>query len=141
MKQLHSFAFCIYQVIAITTGLKLQTSYFMLIFILLGPVSFYFLQKLPSPIEEEPATEAKEGTISLESSSEDSWYISYMKTKYINIICYLSILSASVLEYLFNNPLHFFVPEVPLLDQGLTVLENVLPWGFLDWKNGWAKLA
>lgn len=72
MKQLHSFAFCIYQVIAITTGLKLQTSYFMLIFILLGPVSFYFLQKLPSPIEEEPATEAKEGTISLESSSEDS---------------------------------------------------------------------
>lgn len=50
-----------------------------------------------------------------------------MKTKYINIICYLSILSASVLENLFNNPLHFFVPEVPLLDQGLTVLENVMP--------------
>lgn len=56
MKQLHSFSFCIYQLIAIITNLDLSTSYFMLIFILLGPVAFYFLQRLPEPEMNAPPT-------------------------------------------------------------------------------------
>ena len=48
MKQMHSLSFCIYQLIVISTKLQLDAMYFMLLCIVMSPISFYLLNQLPA---------------------------------------------------------------------------------------------
>lgn len=50
MKQLHSLSFCLYMGVLVVTKLQVEIKYILLFFILLSPMCFYYLNRLPDPI-------------------------------------------------------------------------------------------